>query len=354
MKRNRTLCFSFTLILALFFTSCATTVKVNLTRPAQLDLNGAKTISVLPFKPYYYYKKADVSIGKQIVITTFYQIFDIRDPDEQLAMNTLKNQIERGLSDSPYIKLVSSDAVQQSLKKGTLNPADVYLTGEVIYFNITDKRSDKKKQIKAAEGNKLAEYQIISTWRREATFNFKYQIVDSADNRIIAFDEVHISKVSSEYDTKKMLPSAYSLLETDVKATARKILRELQPYTVTKSIKLLETKTKDKELKERMKAVDEIVKNNRLTEASDKYAEIYEETGLVEAGYNAAILQEALGNLSVAEKLMVDLYSRYPESRVEKGLSDIRYEIQQAKRLNKQIKATEASGDLDDFDDVAF
>ena len=69
----------------------------------------------------------------------------------------------------------------------------------------TERAEQLFKQIKAAEGNKLAEYQIISTWRREATFNFKYQIVDSADNRIIAFDEVHISKVSSEYDTKKIL-----------------------------------------------------------------------------------------------------------------------------------------------------
>ena len=40
---------------------------------------------------------------------------------------------------------------------------------------------------------------------------------------------------------------AYSLLESNIRSASRKILKELQPYTVTKSIKLLETKTKDKE-----------------------------------------------------------------------------------------------------------
>ena len=41
------------------FASCATTVNVRLTRPAQLDLNGARTVAVLPFKPGQYYVEYD-------------------------------------------------------------------------------------------------------------------------------------------------------------------------------------------------------------------------------------------------------------------------------------------------------
>ena len=105
--------------------SCATTVNVNLTRPAQLDLNGARTIAVLPFKPAYYYKEYETSLGKEILINTFYQIFKIKDPDEQLVIDSLYSQIEHGLLNSPYIKLVSADSVEKALRKGTLNPADV-------------------------------------------------------------------------------------------------------------------------------------------------------------------------------------------------------------------------------------
>ena len=346
--------FSKSILLTLCFFmlfSCATTVNVRLTRPAQLDLNGARTIAVLPFKPGQYYVEYDTSLGKTILINTFYQIFDIKNPDEQLILDSLRGQIERGLLDSPYIKLVSSDSVERAIKKGTLNPADVYLTGEVSYFNIEDHYGEEKKLIKPETDEHKAEYAIVPYWVREVSLVFRYQVVDSSSDKVIAYDAYRCNVSSSRIESRKAMPSAYSLLESDIKKAAKKILQELQPYTVTKSIKLLESKTKDKSLKERMKAADELADNSMLEKASAEFTKIYEETGLVEAGYNAAILQEALGNLSLAEEMMLEVYQRYPDNRVAKGLDDIRYEINQANRLNKQISASEASGDLDDLDD---
>lgn len=339
----------------LMFLSCATTVNVKLTRPAHLDLNGARTISILPFKPCAYYKEHNTSLGMEILINSFYQIFDIRDPDEQLAIDSLRTQIERGLLDSPYIKLVSAEAVETAKRNGYLNPADVYLTGEVTYFDVSDSKSEEKKLVKAAKGDQKAEYEIVRYWKRTAYFNFRYQVVDSSTEKVISFDEIRMEETSSRYESKKDLPGPYSLLESDIRYAAKKILQELQPYVVTKSIKLLEVKTKDKELKARMKAADELAKNNQISAASSEFQKIYEDTGIVEAGYNSAILQEALGNLSVAENMMQDLYLKNPDSRVAKGLSDIRNEINLANRLKNQTKDSAASSDdSDDFDDLDF
>lgn len=346
----------FLLLINLLLFSCATTVNVNLTRPAQLDLNGARTIAVLPFKPAYYYKEYETSLGKEILINTFYQIFKIKDPDEQLVIDSLYSQIEHGLLNSPYIKLVSSDSVEKALRKGSLNPADVYLTGEVSYFSVDDRSSEEKKLIKAASGNQPAQYQYKKYWCREVDFHFRYQIVDSTTDKIVAVNEYRCSNTSSKYESKRELPGAYSLIESYIKKAAKQILHELQPYTVTKSIKLLESKTKDKALKERMKAADELAANSMLAKASDEFQKIYEETGLVEAGYNAAILQEAMGNLSKAEKMMTEVYNANPDSRVGKGLADIQYEINQANRLKKQINEAEKTGEdlegIDDSDDL--
>ena len=159
------------------------------------------------------------------------------------------------------------------------------------------------------------------------------------------------NRLSSKYDYKNDLPSPYYLIESDIRSASRKILQELQPYTVTKTITLLETKTKDKALKERMKAADELAKNSMLEKSCNSFLTIYEETGLVEAGYNAAILQEAMGNLSEAEALMTKVYNANPDSRVAKGLADIQYEIRQAEKLKKQIKDSDISGDLDAIDE---
>ena len=343
------ICFCF------MFLSCATTVNVKLTRPAHLDLNGARTIAILPIKPCAYYKEYNTSLGMEILINSFYQIFDIRDPDEQLAIDSLRTQIERGLLDSPYIKLVSSDAVENAKRKGYLNPADVYLTGEVTYFDVSDSKSEERKLVKAAKGDQKAEYEIVRYWKRTAYFNFKYQVVDSSTDKVISFDEIRMEETSSRYESKSSLPGTYSLLESDIRYAAKRILQELQPYVVTKSIKLLEVKTKDKELKARMKAADELAENNQINTASAEFQKIYEETGIVEAGYNAAILQEALGNLSIAETMMEKVYLQNPDSRVAKGLSDIRNEINMANRLKNQINESVAgSNDSDDFDDIDF
>ena len=343
------ICFCF------MFLSCATTVNVKLTRPAHLDLNGARTIAILPIKPCAYYKEYNTSLGMEILINSFYQIFDIRDPDEQLAIDSLRTQIERGLLDSPYIKLVSSDAVENAKRKGYLNPADVYLTGEVTYFDVSDSKSEERKLVKAAKGDQKAEYEIVRYWKRTAYFNFKYQVVDSSTDKVISFDEIRMEETSSRYESKSSLPGTYSLLESDIRYAAKRILQELQPYVVTKSIKLLEVKTKDKDLKARMKAADELAENNQINTASAEFQKIYEETGIVEAGYNAAILQEALGNLSIAETMMEKVYLQNPDSRVAKGLSDIRNEINMANRLKNQINESVAgSNDSDDFDDIDF
>ena len=323
------------------FVSCASTVNVRLTRPANLDLNGAKTIAVLPIKPYAYYREYDVNFGVELLINTFYQLFDVPDPDEQAIIRTLRSTIESGLAQSPYIKLIDSDEVERAQKNGYLNPADVYLTGEVAYFKISDRSYDEKKLVKAASGNELALYQVFTYWVRDVDFIFRYQIVDSSTNRVISHSEVKCSDSSSSYERRRDLPSAYDLIEYKIRYAAKSILKELQPYTVTKSISLLDTKTKDKELKASFKAADELARNSMLKDSSQAFSKIYEETGMVEAGYNAAILQEALGNLSLAERMMSELYENCPDSRVAKGLEDIRYEIKQAERLNKQIKSTE-------------
>ncbi len=336
----------------ILFFSCASTVNVRLTRPAQLDLNGAQTISVLPFKPCSYYKEYDTYLGAELLINSFYQIFEIEDPDESSLLNVLKSGIERGLLDSPYISLVNSSEVLRAQKNGHLNPADVYLTGEMTYFDVSDDSWEERKLLKSAEGNRKAEYEIITYWQREVEFTFRYQVVDSYDNHVISYREIHRNCSSDSYRRRGDLPSAYSIAEYTVRTAAKTILKELQPYSVIKSIKLLDAKTKDKVLKERMKTADKLASDGLIKEALDSFFDIYEESGLVEAGYNAAILTEALGKLSDAESMMLALYEKTHDSRVAKGLADIRYEINQANRLKNQIRKSEpdSEDDLQDFE----
>src|SRR5574344_956060 len=114
--------------------SCATSVPVTVTRPAELDLHGAKTVSVLPFQ---------ISDDKDLQHTnsSFVNVllaldYLLRDDDknEVECANYLSTQLTSKLSESTYLTLVDADVVKTALTKGKKAPVDVYLTGKISNF----------------------------------------------------------------------------------------------------------------------------------------------------------------------------------------------------------------------------
>lgn len=330
--------FALYLFVVLFcFSSCATTINVKFQRPAKLDLNGAKTIAVLPIKPYQFKSSADVMV---FVLEYVFLDYDKCNPDEKRCIDQLKYDIEEGLARSPYITLVHSAEVENAIKNHYTNPADVYFTGEVTDFYIKDNVHNVRIPVDHytidEEGNKIkrTEYQYVENFSRSVSLSLRYQIVDSYSAKVLATSSIDLYDSSIEYEHKRDLPSAYSILKYDLSNAANKILKELQPYTVTKSITLLKDKSKNPD----MKNADKLASSNYLVESYNEFYRIYEETGLFEAGYNAAVLKEAMGMLSEAQNMMNDLYNKTKDKRAYDALIDINNEIYQANKLKNQIE----------------
>lgn len=323
-------------------TSCATSVNVRMTRPAELDLNGAQTIAVLPFKPYAYYEMREDARGAELAVGIFFQVFDRVGPEEKRCIDHLQSEIEHGLLESPYIDVVSSRAVETAIKNRSSNPADVYLTGEISYFDVDDEKHQYREKVRDAdeETGRKAEYRIVEEFKRHVQIEFRYEVVDSSSNKIISYNKVRLSNSSSYYDHPRDLPSAYSIIDGELNRSVRKILKELQPYTITKTITLMKDKTKDPEFK----YADKLAKDGYIKESYEEFKALYEKTDMWQAGYNAAILKEAMGELSEAERQMTALYKKFHNEDIAKGLADIKNEIRQANRLKQQ---TETSDVLD-------
>ena len=276
MKRIK---YCFIILFVCLFISCATTLNVQVKRPAKLELNGAKTIAVLPFSPYQIKNSADAF---SFIIDTFFLDYNKCSPDEKKCLDKLKNEIEIALSKSPYISLINSLEVQSAIKNNYLNPADVYLTGEVINFFIDDITHKTKVPVDYydidEEGNKKkrTEYKEKIEFSRNVKLELVYQVVDSSTGIVISYKSADISKETGYYDKKSELPSAYSVLEYKIIDLAKKILQELQPYMVNKSIKLLKDKSKNPD----MKNADKLAKKNCITESYNEFIRIYRETEL--------------------------------------------------------------------------
>lgn len=321
---------------ALLLTSCATRVNFYVTRPAELDSNGAKTISVLPIKPYEYYNMKTDSSVLDFVLSTFFTTFNSAPYDETRAIEYIHSNLEKGLLNSPYIDVISPSAVQQAVSKGHINPADVYFTGEVTYFKIDDYVKTEKVLVENSnkDTDKKKEYRFVDYNYRRVYFEFKYQVIDSSNNKILDSDKIRLTKESGKALKSKDLPSAYYMLEDDLHSLVRKLLKDLQPYVVSKSVTLLEDKTKNTD----MKYAAQLAKEHNIEESYRLYLKIYDRTNLFEAGYNAALLQQVMGNLSKAESMMEELYEETLDTRAVKALADIRYEIKQARRLSEQTE----------------
>ena len=69
----------------------------------------------------------------------------------------------------------------------------------------------------------------------------------------------------------------------------------------------------------------------------ETFLEVYEDTGLYEAGYNAAILMQALEEYYDAEQLMQQIVDKTYEKQAVKALSEIKREMKAQERVSEQL-----------------
>ena len=304
------------------FTGCATTLNVRVKRPAKMDVKDAKTIAVLPFQTPEWTMK--VGPGKRVNILDW--VYDrYHDDDAWACANYITNTLTKKLFDGKHYTLAEAYTVQNQVMTGKTPSADIYVSGKIDYLNVYDDVSVNKR----TENGKVVYYK---TYSRHVSAGVTYMVIDSKTNMLIDMRTRDLSGFSGERKDPQSLPSAFSLIKGDLNDVVNAMTRELQPYYVDKSIKLLSDKSKDPD----MKIADEMVKNDLWEEGYNKYKKIYENTGLFEAGYNASMILEALGRYQEAKAIMTELVDTTGNKKAIRALSDINSEIYSEKRLKEQ------------------
>lgn len=302
----------------LLLNSCASSIATKVERPAELDLRGANSISILPFQTSAYGDDDKINILGLITIT----IGDEKDNPKKQITNYLTYNLQDALLNSNYLKVVGSKAVQKAIENGSEIPADVYLSGYINRFN---------SEINA-EKTEDDDGDLVYRYSRSVSFTVVYQVIDSATNEVICSKYKEISRNSGKYDTKKEVPAPLDLVESDLSYLVKTIMKQLQPYEETKYLTLLDDKSKNED----MKKAKSLAKDGYLKEALEDYLYLYNTENLFEAGYNAALLMQAMGNLDEAEQLMDEVNLIYKDKKSAKALSDIRTEKKYAEALQNQ------------------
>ena len=300
----------------LLLTSCATSVSFPVERPAEIDSRGATSIAILPF--------SSGNMGR------FHYNFGT---DTKIIANYIQEQFQNRILRSGFFTLVSSQGLPN--KSGLSSSfSDLHIQGNIYNFSnrvekIPVETEDKKKK--------------LYLYKRKVTLSVKYEVVYSKTNEILYSTTQHIEEESSEYASSREVPSFFSLISSDLSGRINTIAKKLMPYTTTRHLSLLKYKTKDPEIKEALDTAHKLTKQRLYPLAQSAFMNMYQQQGIFEAGYNAALLLEVTGQLKEAEVLMHQLFVTTNNKKAEKALQEIQKEIRYAQRLKYQKQAREAA-----------
>lgn len=323
---RKSVIFSISTLLCALTIGCATSVKTTVQRPAELDMNGAKSISVLPFRATEK-RKADTVLSIPGILEIISNQNDTGSDISDIAQN-ITRVLQSKISDGGYFDIIDSSVVQQKISSGNPAPCDAYLTGTIYGFRDDVLRNEYRR--KDSDGNVYWEY----AYKRRVIMTVFYEVIDASTSRVISSRSKDFEVESSEYDSEWSLPSAAYVVRNSVEQFAVEVSHQIQPYTEEIYLKLLKDKTKDA----RMEQANKLAKNGSLESARKLFMQCYEEKHWPEAGYNAAMLYRAQGNLEEARSLMMQVYAESGLSDAAKAMDDINVEIQKQKKLQQQLQ----------------
>ena len=255
-------------VLVFLLAGCATSVPIKSVRPSTIDTSNIQRMAIRPFE-----NKSGVN-------------------------SPLATQAAQYLSDKTTQEIMSSG------KFDIVSPndpnAEGIFTGEIRRIASNDTQEQRKRT--TSEG-----VEIIETWyTRQVQIEFQYSVINTRTNMPVGF----VNKQGSQSDTRmesSRLDDPVALVRRIIDSQLRQFSRDIIPTIVSTSVKLMEEKSKDKVLKDRMKAAMTLVKNNNYEGAIELFDELSSQS--VYAKENARILRQAIASDIAAQTELAALMS---------------------------------------------
>ncbi len=298
--------------------SCATTVPVQVTKPAEVNMAKYKKLLVQDFRyprEYWYDDAERVSryasskLVEDLTATGYFEVSNARD--------------------------IANWSDLSPVELGKRTGASALFVPEILQFARThnyETREIKNKNEDTGEVTTSYVSYILVT----DTVDVSYRVVDTATG------SVYVTRTFKEKDTREVKDEDYRTIpsQTDngqamLNTIIQKITRQLAPYTVTEARYMISDKTKSDDMKE----ADALVKKAQYDAAYSKFLGIWEATKNPAAGGNAALLLEILGRLDEAVVLMEKVSAETGDKVVNTRLAELRKMKKDQELLQQQMSA---------------
>jgi len=280
-------------------TACATSIRLTVERPPNLNTAGIKRIAIMPFE-------ANAGVGRDMA---------------QYAAGVAAKRIQ----EMNYFTLVDASEIERFKRnnQNLENYIDAQFVGRITRVNIDYEIS------KGSYKNKDGDRTYYTDYITKVEIEFNYSLVLARDSRIIGPVYKKNSKSSSNREnspslqevlaadideklnknskislSKENYPSSSELLRAAIDEQLMYLGHDIAPYTVIETRTFAEEKTKDKVLKEEMKNALAQVKAGNYKLALSVYLDIYDRYKNIAAAENASILYELFGEVQTAANFM--------------------------------------------------
>ncbi|MGE4583779.1 MAG: type IV pilus biogenesis/stability protein PilW [Sphaerochaeta sp.] len=349
-------------MMVFLLTSCATTVTVRHLVPAQVDLSGQRSLAVASTDAFRFPYGRPLSpwiSGLQETDFTLSSGYDTRLATQ--VSESATSLIREAVDNTGYFTVLPpkvTDAYQTLSKTGE----DVFqllldkgmkalLTSEISYMDVDESIVGRDVRQFVTEGGKTyekvtsREYYLV----QKATLTLTYSLYDLASKHILISQsftdkqeretKVGIRTYTSDgYQDQRLYSSGYApsflpLFQTILDRFSSTISRQLAPYYETKHLVLMPNKPKLEIAKDAYTWAE----RGEYERAYDRFASIYQSSHQLSAGYNAALMLEALGRLPEAVDLMNALYNGSGSPQAYKELLRMQQTLSQEEKAQRQI-----------------
>ena len=333
--------------LLLFCIGCATSIRMEVTRPAEVNMAGAKRVAVLDFgfppdedRTLTFKEIWALALAKALGVEQQREI----PLKERMAAYVTESMLT-ALINTSYFEVINPGDVSAAMKNSGNRQADPIMVGKmvgaqaIIVGDITrfvNKLTDHWEKETVKDKDTGQEYQVQVRWlKREIAIKLTYRTVNTTTGAIMATKTLEDSRTDDvKYENRAQLVSDEEVCRQIIDSMVPRIAKQIAPYKEVVYRSLMKDKTKNPDLK----AADELVKGNRYADALGIFLKVWDDTKNPAAGVNAGIMYEVTGDLDSALIVVKEVADKTGDSTAMGQYKRLLSEKQSQERLQEQMQ----------------
>jgi len=323
--------------------SCATSVRVTVTKPAEINMAGNRVVAVLDFR----YPDDRGWSGAElfrwaISRLTGVELYREKSVEQRVAQYAT-TQVMATLLDTGYFQLVGPAEVAAALRgriDANTSPSDVgaavraqaIVQGELFRLESAEERWVREDtRTDPATGAEIKE--SVPMVNRRVDVGLSYQVINTRSGLVVAARSFEGSdEVDAEASHRHRLPPVEDLYKSVIDTFLPAMARQLAPYQVAERRSLMRDRSRDP----RVAHGEQLVRAGLHEEALAVFLEAWAASGRLAAGYDAAILYEITGRLPEALAQMGEVLQATGDRKAARAYQRLREAVDERQRLIEQ------------------